>query len=72
MKISNSKQLKLNFEENNNDSCLEKDDSSLGKTDEKIVLTENVDYSFDVRLNKKINNTEQDIYKEIIMLASHI
>lgn len=63
MKKSKSNQLELNFDEENNHSLI------IENTKKK---KENIDYSFDKRLSEKRQTSDENIYREIIMLAKHI
>lgn len=63
MKKSKDNQLELNFDRENTDNS---------KLDSTKKTGENIDYSFDKRLCEKKQSSDEKIYKEIIMLASHI
>lgn len=73
MKRSENVQLELNFDgEQNNVIRNDGNFFSTDKNTEKSELVSNVDYSFNSRLANKKHLFEQQIYKEIIALASHI
>lgn len=75
MKKSENKQLKLNFEGEENVSTNKETITNCPKTaisEKRCESDENIDYSFTKRLSQKTQSSESKIYSEIIMLARHI